>query len=44
MNKEDFFIKQFKSKKNKIIGDDGAVIGKYVYSMDAFFENVHFQT
>ena len=43
MNKEDFFIKQFKSKKNKIIGDDGAVIGKYVYSMDAFFENVHFK-
>ena len=43
MNKEDFFIEQFKSKKNKIIGDDGAVIGKYVYSMDAFFEDVHFK-
>lgn len=41
MNKEDFFIKQFSS--NKIIGDDGAVIGKWVYSMDAFFENVHFK-
>lgn len=43
MNKEDFFIKQFKSKKNAIIGDDGAVIGKWVYSMDAFFQNVHFK-
>jgi len=41
MNKEDYFIKQFSS--NKIIGDDGAVIGNYVYSMDAFFENVHFK-
>jgi thiamine-monophosphate kinase len=41
MNKEDYFIKQF--SKNKIIGDDGAVIGKYVYSQDAFFENVHFK-
>jgi thiamine-monophosphate kinase len=40
-NKENFFIKQFKS--SKIIGDDGAVIGKYVYSMDAFFENIHFK-
>jgi len=40
-NKEDFFIKQFKS--SKFIGDDGAVIGKYVYSVDAFFENVHFK-
>jgi len=41
MNKEDYFIKQF--SQNKIIGDDGAVVGKYVYSMDAFFENVHFK-
>ncbi|MFA9372831.1 MAG: thiamine-phosphate kinase [Poseidonibacter sp.] len=41
MNKEDYFIKQFSS--NKVIGDDGAVIGKWVYSMDAFFENVHFK-
>ena len=46
MNKEDYFISLFQNKKNKndIIGDDGAVIGKYVYSMDAFFENVHFKT
>ena len=43
MNKEDFFIKQF-NKNSKIIGDDGAVIGEYVYSNDAFFENVHFKT
>ena len=41
MNKEEYFIKQFSS--NKIIGDDAAVIGKYSYSMDAFFENVHFK-
>ncbi|MEA3290187.1 MAG: thiamine-phosphate kinase [Campylobacterota bacterium] len=41
MNKEDYFIKQF--AKSKYIGDDGAVVGKYVYSMDAFFENVHFK-
>ena len=41
MNKEDYFIKQFSS--NKIIGDDGAVVGKSVYSMDAFFQNVHFK-
>ncbi|AXH11663.1 thiamine-phosphate kinase [Halarcobacter bivalviorum] len=42
MNKEDFFIKQFISN-TKLIGDDGAVIGKWVYSNDAFFENVHFK-
>ena len=42
LNKEDYFIKQFSS--SKFIGDDGAVVGKYVYSMDAFFENVHFKT
>ncbi len=42
LNKEDYFIKQFSF--SKFIGDDGAVVGKYVYSMDAFFENVHFKT
>jgi len=41
-NKENYFIKQF-SKNSKIIGDDGAVIGEFVYSNDAFFENVHFK-
>ncbi len=43
MNKEDYFIKQFKNNHKNIIGDDGAVIGSYVYSMDAFFENIHFK-
>lgn len=42
MNKEDFFIKQF-NKNSKIIGDDGAIVGNYVYSNDAFFEDVHFK-
>ncbi|MEA3383661.1 MAG: thiamine-phosphate kinase [Campylobacterota bacterium] len=42
LNKEDYFIKQF--TKSKFIGDDGAVVGNYVYSMDAFFEDVHFKT
>lgn len=40
MNKESYFISRFDDAH---IGDDGAVIGKYVYSMDAFFENVHFK-
>jgi len=42
MNKEEFFIKQF-NKNSKIIGDDGALIDNFVYSNDAFFENVHFK-
>ncbi|MDD2356652.1 MAG: thiamine-phosphate kinase [Thiovulaceae bacterium] len=42
MNKEDYFISCF-SKKTRHIGDDGALIGDYVYSKDAFFENVHFK-
>lgn len=41
MNKEDYFIKQITT--NKFNGDDGAVIGKLVYSMDTFCENVHFK-
>lgn len=40
MNKESFFISLF---NNKFIGDDAAVIDNYVYSSDAFFENVHFK-
>ena len=40
MNKEDFFISCFDSKK---IGDDAAVVDKWVVSKDAFFENVHFK-
>lgn len=42
INKENYFISKFTD--SKFIGDDGAVVGKYVYSMDAFFENVHFKT
>ena len=41
MNLESYFISLF---KNNHIGDDGAVIGHYVYSKDAFFENVHFKS
>jgi len=40
MNLENYFISLF---NNKHIGDDAAVIGRYVYSKDAFFENVHFK-
>ena len=42
INKENYFISKFNN--SNFIGDDGAVVGKYVYSMDAFFENVHFKT
>jgi len=41
LNLENYFITQF---SNTNIGDDGAIINKYVYSKDAFFENVHFKT
>jgi len=41
INKENYFINKVSS--SKYIGDDGAVIDKYVYSMDAFFENIHFK-
>jgi len=40
LNAENYFISQFKSTK---IGDDGAFIDGFVYSKDAFFENVHFK-
>jgi len=40
LNLENHFISQF---SNKHIGDDGALIDGYVYSKDAFFENVHFK-
>ncbi len=40
MNKEDFFISCFNSKK---IGDDAAILGEWIVSKDAFFENVHFK-
>jgi len=40
LNLENYFISQF---KNSYIGDDGALINGFVYSKDAFFENVHFK-
>lgn len=40
MNKEDYLISKISSS---YVGDDGALIGNKVYSMDAFFENVHFK-
>jgi len=41
MDKENYFIKLL---KNKFIGDDGAVVDKFVYSSDLFCEGVHFKT
>ena len=41
INKENYFINKFAD--SSFIGDDGAVVGKQVFSMDAFFENVHFK-
>jgi len=40
MNKEDYLISKLSSK---YIGDDGAMVDGLIYSMDAFFENVHFK-
>ncbi|RUM71369.1 MAG: thiamine-phosphate kinase [Sulfurovum sp.] len=40
MNKEDYLISKISSS---YVGDDGAVVDNRVYSMDAFFENVHFK-
>jgi thiamine-monophosphate kinase len=40
MNKEEYLISKLSSA---YIGDDGALIGNRVYSMDAFFEGVHFK-
>lgn len=39
MSKEAYFIEQFSSQH---IGDDGAVLGKSVYSKDLFCEGIHF--
>ena len=41
MNLENYFISQISSNH---IGDDGAFIDGFVYSKDAFFENIHFKT
>jgi len=40
LDKEQYLINALKSKH---IGDDAAVIGDTLYSMDAFFEDVHFK-
>ena len=40
LDKEQYLINSLSSKH---IGDDAAVIGKTLYSMDAFFEDVHFK-
>jgi thiamine-monophosphate kinase len=40
MSREDYFISLFKSRN---IGDDGAFVDGYIYSKDAFYENVHFK-
>jgi thiamine-monophosphate kinase len=42
LNKESYVINTF-SGQSKFIGDDAAVVGKHLYSQDAFFENVHFK-
>jgi thiamine-monophosphate kinase len=41
-NKETFFISHITTSPFQ--GDDGAYIDGYLYSQDAFFENVHFKT
>jgi thiamine-monophosphate kinase len=41
MNKEELFISLISS--SKLQGDDGAFVDGYVYSKDAFFENIHFK-
>ena len=40
MDKENFIIKPF---LNELNGDDGAVLGKWCFSKDLFFEGVHFE-
>ncbi len=40
MDLEEFWIRNL---KNRYIGDDGAVIGDMIYTMDAFWEGTHFK-
>ncbi len=40
MDKEAYLISKLNSK---YVGDDAAVVGKTLYSMDAFFEDTHFK-
>jgi thiamine-monophosphate kinase len=39
-DKERYLIDTFQSK---YIGDDGAIVGEYIYSVDAFCEDIHFR-
>jgi thiamine-monophosphate kinase len=40
INREDYLIDRLKSN---YIGDDGAIVEDKIYSMDAFFEGIHFK-
>lgn len=43
MDRETLFINDLqKCKITRFIGDDGAVVGRFVYAMDLFCEGVHF--
>ncbi len=42
MNAENYFISTFCSDSTHI-GDDGAIVGEWIYSKDLFFENIHFK-
>jgi thiamine-monophosphate kinase len=42
VNIENYFISTFSSTKSHI-GDDGALVGEWVYSKDLFYENIHFK-
>jgi thiamine-monophosphate kinase len=43
LNAENYFISTFCASSTPI-GDDGAVMGEWIYSKDLFFENVHFKS
>ena len=44
MDREAKFIAKLQSQKiTRFIGDDGAVVGRFVYAMDLFCEGVHFK-
>lgn len=40
MDKERYIFEKFSNKKN---GDDGALVGKWVFSKDLFVQNIHFK-
>lgn len=40
MDKERYIFEKFSDKKN---GDDGALVGKWVFSKDLFVQNIHFK-